>query len=516
MTNYKCPYCFQELDTEASKTLTHCPHCSKHLGQSEIAGDGEKKIGKYRIKERLGTGGMGDVYLAEQVDVGRLVAIKVLHPRLANDESYLQRFIREVQTLARIQHPNVVQAIEAGVDGDICYFVMMYIPGKDLMSRLGEIQRFSERDALKIARKIAGTLQYVWEKHKLIHRDIKPANIIVTPDGEIKLMDLGISKRVDKNDDQLTIPGMMVGSPHYISPEQARGRKDLDFRTDMYSLGATLYHLLTGKTPYQADEGMGVVACHITEPVPDPCDVVDSISVATGKLVSKMMAKESRDRFRNWGRAIARMDAILEKMGEKVTDPVIPGYPPKSFAELGKLIISLGVIGNSQVQRRARVYRLLFVLLVTLVAFSFMVQHSIKVNRERKIADMYMNAVEFNNLHAADISLAKEAIRRFERVKRTAHPLYASRAELEIGKILDKVVKYRKKRNQKIREDEWRSIEKKCYEYEKKYQFDKAISYLKKYRQQGSFRQQLEKRIREELRYLERQKEKMKNGLLND
>ena len=335
---YVCPSCQKsiEFDDSSCEEFVTCSNCGEKFRSPNIPmllkGT---RIGDYIIEKRLGTGGMGEVYLAEQQSMMRPVALKILQPDLLEDQSYLERFYREVRILAKIEHPNIVNAIETGYEDNICYFSMSYIKGNDLKHRLDHDGKMSEIDALYVILNIAEALKFVWEKHKLIHRDIKPANIILTEEHEVKLMDLGISKIVtdDKSGD-LTMAGMVVGSPYYISPEQAKAEKDIDWRADMYSLGASFYHMLVGSLPFDAETPMGIIAAHLSKPIPDPRKKVPSITDNSANIVGRMMQKEKEKRFSSWNDAIESIDHAIEALSENGAETTILSAVPRQ--ELGK------------------------------------------------------------------------------------------------------------------------------------------------------------------------------------
>ncbi|MCF6174155.1 MAG: serine/threonine protein kinase [Victivallaceae bacterium] len=275
-----------------------------------------REVGDYELLNLLGIGGMGEVFLARQKSIGRQVAVKILLPALANNQCYLDRFFREVRTLAKVEHPGVVMAIEAGFDKNVCFFSMMYADGSDLMRMLNANGVFDEREALGIIRQVAVALDYVWDKHRIIHRDIKPANIILTKEHQVKILDMGISKidvDNDEDDEELTRVGTMIGSPYYISPEQARDDK-IDFRTDMYSLGVTLYVMLTQKTPFNGTSTLAIVTQHFEHPVPDPREINQSLSSGTVALIEKMMAKQPDKRYPSWRALIKTIDQLDQKI----------------------------------------------------------------------------------------------------------------------------------------------------------------------------------------------------------
>ncbi|MBR1999004.1 MAG: serine/threonine protein kinase, partial [Lentisphaeria bacterium] len=231
------------------------------------------RIGDYVIESQIGSGGMGLIYKAKQISMHRIVALKVLRENLVSNQKYLDRFFREVRLLASMEHPNMVRVYEGGNDRGNVWFSMEYVQGDDLnLYLMRRTFKFSEYQARYIARRVAAALEYAWNYQRIIHRDVKPANIMLTKSGEIKLLDLGISKKLDDDPNALghtTADGLLVGSPTYMSPEQVSAGKDIDFRTDMYSLGITLYHILAGKAPYDGTSVVDVITQHFSAPIPD-------------------------------------------------------------------------------------------------------------------------------------------------------------------------------------------------------------------------------------------------------
>ncbi len=253
------------------------------------------EIEGYRIKKLIGKGGMGAVYLATQLSMDRDVALKVLLPALAKDRGFVTRFVREARAAGKLQHANIVGGIDVGESGGYYYFVMEYVEGTPVSAILKKRGKIPEANALGIALHIARALEHAWN-HQLIHRDIKPSNIIIARDGMSKLMDLGLA-RSTREDMAVTMTGVAIGTPHYISPEQARGERDLDIRTDIYSLGATLYHMATGVVPFDGDTSAVVMTKHITEKLPSPRSKNPDLSPGICRLIEKMMAKERADRY---------------------------------------------------------------------------------------------------------------------------------------------------------------------------------------------------------------------------
>lgn len=256
-----------------------------------------KKLGKYRIIEHLGTGGMSEVYKAYQPGLDRYVAIKVLHSFLATEEDFLTRFRREAKVAAMLRHPNIVRVHDFDAEEKIYYMVMEFVDGLSLKTRLREMteqdQTLSQKEIIRIVAAVANALDYAHQRG-MVHRDIKPANIMFTQDNEVILMDFGIAKMV--NVAGLTASGAMVGTPAYMAPEQGLGQAG-DERADIYSLGVVLYQLLTGHLPFNAETPMGIVLKHINEPLTSPREINPDLPSGVETVVMRALAKRPEDRY---------------------------------------------------------------------------------------------------------------------------------------------------------------------------------------------------------------------------
>jgi len=255
------------------------------------------RLGNYRIRDQIGRGGMGTVYRAEHTTLGTQVAIKILSPRFATDPGFIARFEREAQAAAALSHPNIVGVFDAGDDDGLRYIVMEYVDGQTLADVLAAQGKFDLPRALLILRDIAAALVHAHARH-IIHRDITPGNIMITPDGQVKLADMGLAKLVGSQlPTGATETGATVGTPYYMSPEQVADSKSVDTRTDLYSLGATFYHLITGRRPFDGGSAYEIMRrVETEEPVPLhrlepglPRDVC--------RLVERLMAKGRQDRY---------------------------------------------------------------------------------------------------------------------------------------------------------------------------------------------------------------------------
>jgi serine/threonine protein kinase len=253
------------------------------------------KLGQFELINQVGEGSMGAVFKAFDTLNQREVALKVLPKKLAEDPEFLERFKREVQTVRQLDHPNIVAYYDAGKAGSYWYLSMEFVDGPSLNARLEKYGRFSEADSLRIARDTAQALSHA-HAMGMIHRDIKPENILLTPDGIAKVTDFGLVKKQDDNS-ALTAVGMSIGTPFYLSPEQAMGKQDVDHRADLYSLGVTLFQLVTGRLPFEHQSAAQVMAMHVQNPPPDPRSMNPALSRTTSQLILRLMEKEPDKRF---------------------------------------------------------------------------------------------------------------------------------------------------------------------------------------------------------------------------
>lgn len=281
-------------------------------------------ISGYEIVGNLGEGGMGTVYLARQRSLNRYVAIKILPPNLACDESYVMRFRQESQAAANLKHPGIVQIYDAGEDKGVYYFVMEFANGETVGQRVRRKGRIDGESALLIGESVAIALEYAWAQARLVHRDIKPDNILIDGDGTVKVADLGLAKTFDSAENTITIDKVAMGTPHYCSPEQARGDRDVDFRADIYGLGATMYHLVTGAAPFSDNPGVSAMVRNITDYLPDPVDVCPDLSENFSWLLEKMMAKDRRYRHASWQDVLEDINRVVNGLSP-VSAPLTPG-----------------------------------------------------------------------------------------------------------------------------------------------------------------------------------------------
>ena len=303
----------------------------------------KRTIAGYELLAKLGEGGMGVVYKARQPTMDRIVAIKVLRPSLSRNDAYLERFFREARAAATLNHPNIVQAIDAGFADGYHYLVMEFVDGSTLAHHLKQ-GPMAEADALVIVHQVAQALAHA-QGHDIVHRDVKPENIMLASDGRAKLADLGLAKSTTA-DSAVTLEGNALGTPYYMSPEQARGEANLDTRSDIYSLGATLYHMLCGTVPFSGDTPAVVISKRLTEPAPLPQTLRRDLSPATCRIVRKMMAREAARRYQTADELLADVEAAIR--GEVPAEPLAE-EPAAPRARTGKAALIAGCIAGAVV-----------------------------------------------------------------------------------------------------------------------------------------------------------------------
>lgn len=333
------------------------------------------QVGQYVIEEKLGQGGMATVYKARHQRLDRLVAIKVLHPAFKDDESFLRRFTREAQVVARLEHPNIVPVYDFAEFEGHPYLVMRYVDGETLKDAESRGQ-LSLTEINRIAQGVAAALDYA-HGQGVLHRDVKPSNILLTKGGGVYMADFGLARMTQAGESTMS-QDMIMGTPQYISPEQAKGVKELDGRTDIYSFGIVVYEMLTGQVPFQSDTGYSIIHAQIFDPPPNPSSLNDKISPQMEAVLLQVLSKEPEDRYATAGefytafkQAVDEMPSDIAPAGAavlpdstegltKVADTAVPPLPDLSDApsseitpaaaepakekrSYGKIIIGIGV-----------------------------------------------------------------------------------------------------------------------------------------------------------------------------
>lgn len=305
------------------------------------------EIPGYEIEKVIGKGGMASVYLATHKALNRKVAIKVMHPQDDDNSDFTSRFIREAHIVANLSHPNIVTIHDVGEHDGHNYLVMELLPGGETLNN--KIKKgIDSQQALSIIRQVAAALKVAHDKN-IVHRDIKPDNIMFRDDGSVVLMDFGIARSVDSTATQMTQAGLIVGTPQYISPEQAQG-EDLGAYSDIYSLGVVFYEMLTGKLPYTADSPIALVFQHVSEPVP----TLTGDAAVFQPLLNHMMAKARQERYSDCDRIIADINKLeTVKPATQATNTFNSADIEKSIAASEGLTI-VGDINADQVKAREK------------------------------------------------------------------------------------------------------------------------------------------------------------------
>ena len=265
-----------------------------------------EQIPGYKMIKKIGSGAMATVFMAKQLSLDRLVAIKVLPRRLSANTNFIERFHKEGKAAAQLNHPNIVSAYDVGKSGDHHYFVMEYVDGKTVYDRITKGRRLEEDEAIEIAIQVGEALRHAHERG-FIHRDVKPKNIMISREGKAKLADLGLARALSDKAAAEAEAGRAYGTPYYISPEQIRGEVKIGPAADIYGLGATLYHMVTGRVPYEGKNPSAVMHKHLKAPLVPPDHLNPKISAGCAQVIEMMMAKKQSDRYR-------RVDDVLEDL----------------------------------------------------------------------------------------------------------------------------------------------------------------------------------------------------------
>jgi len=307
----------ESAKADAPKTLTDVlvanefvtPRQLQRLRTEFEADRSSQKIPGYRIMRKLGSGAMATVFLARQLSLDRLVAIKVLPKKFSSNSKFIERFYKEGRAAARLNDPNVVGAYDVGQAGEHHYFVMEYVDGDTVYDRIVQKKRFSELEAIDVVRQVASALKHAHERG-FIHRDIKPKNIMISRAGTVKLADLGLARALSDKEAAEAESGRAYGTPYYISPEQIRGQVDIGPQADIYGLGATLYHMVTGRVPFEGKNPSEVMHRHLKSELVPPDHINSKISAGLAQVIEMMMAKDPRERYASTTDLLVDLDLL--------------------------------------------------------------------------------------------------------------------------------------------------------------------------------------------------------------
>ncbi len=302
---------------------------------------GKKLSNRYEIEELLGQGGMSAVYKATDPNLKRVVAIKIIHPHLSNDADFVKRFEEEATAVAQLRNPGIIQVFDFNKDDDVYYMVLEFVPGETIEQHLKRLnkdgRRLSITSAIEYVAEVCDALDYAHQRG-MIHRDIKPANLMLNIMGQVILMDFGIAKIVGGQ--RHTATGAVVGTAMYMSPEQIKGTH-ADRRTDIYSLGVTLFEMVSGRPPFEADSAMTLMMMHINDPIPDLKTLNPEVPDDLIAVINKALAKDPNARYQTAAQMAAALRNVLGriKSGVPVEAPTYGGTmledAPMSSANVG-------------------------------------------------------------------------------------------------------------------------------------------------------------------------------------
>jgi serine/threonine-protein kinase len=271
---------------------------------------------------------MGAVFRAWDTNLHRTVAVKVLSLRQMSDSEGQRRFQTEARSAARLDHPNIARAYYVGEDRGVPYIVFEYIDGTNVRDLVYDNGPFALGDALNFALQISAALTHAWER-EVVHRDIKPSNILITLDGMAKLVDMGLARLeyLEQPEHEETATGVTLGTFDYISPEQARNPRDADIRSDIYSLGCTLFFMLTGRPPFVEGTVVQKLLAHQTDAIPDVCELRPDVPDLVAAVLTTMLAKQPEDRFQNPADLCAALAQCIDEVGVAAPPAVLPVFP---------------------------------------------------------------------------------------------------------------------------------------------------------------------------------------------
>ncbi|MHC4914142.1 MAG: serine/threonine-protein kinase, partial [Planctomycetota bacterium] len=393
----------------------------------------------YQLVKRIGSGGMGEVYRAVQVALGRQVAIKILSPELTEDRTFVDRFMTEARAAGKLNHPNVAQVHEVGENDGIYYYSMEYLPGGSVQEKLRGGRKMPLPESVKVALSAARALDYA-EKHGVIHCDIKPDNLMLDEDGEVRLTDLGIARTVKSMAEKVKQEGGVLGSPHYMAPEQARG-EPIDHRVDIYALGATFYRIIAGRTPFTGKNAREIMEKQVYEEPPGLRSLDPAIPQSVCRVITRMMKKKPEKRYQTARELILDLERLQEELAPPQEDETVSRRQSRSMRRA----------------RRAKSSRVFVVLAVVVAAIAaallYLAVSSGGGTAKRDIEQMMSRARahEDNNELEAALDIYRNVLRLVDQD--------SEEAKAATGKIEDLKEKIATARARAQLDDDWQALE---------------------------------------------------------
>ena len=304
-------------------------------GNEDSGGRPAQQIPGYQLQKKVGAGAMAVVYRAKQLSLDRIVAVKVLPKRLSKNDEFVERFYKEGRAAAQLNHNNIVQAIDVSESGGFHYFVMEFVEGCTVYDELADAKVYLESEAINVIRQIAEALLHAHDRD-IIHRDVKPKNIMLTAERVAKLADMGLARATTDVQAAMSEAGRAYGTPYYISPEQIRGAVDIDKRADIYSLGATFYHMVTGRVPFEGPTPSAVMHKHLKEPLTPPDHINTKLTAGCAAMIEMMLAKKRDKRYPSCREILADLEYLArgepphyarQQLGHDVFNTLAQGDP---------------------------------------------------------------------------------------------------------------------------------------------------------------------------------------------
>lgn len=310
---FDCQICGTRIEADESCALNNiveCPNCHNVIMIPESNIYPGMMIENYRLEKIIGEGQTSIIWKATDTVSSKKLIMKVLSPAFFSEPELGSRFMREIDIISRMAHPNIVKSVNAGVFNGIFYIAFPYVEGELLKDRILRVGRLTEQQALRIAKDIASAMDYVWKNFNVLHRNIKPSNIIITPDGKSLLTDFGLCKEPNESI-EMTRKGIIMGTPSYMSPERARLDDKLDCRSDIYSLGAVIYHMIAGKAPFEGLPLRTILSMQVKGILDAPEKYNRSLSAPFSAFMKIIMAKDKDARYGSWEMVISDIDNVM-------------------------------------------------------------------------------------------------------------------------------------------------------------------------------------------------------------